>query len=117
MSTLTKTGLERFASPIPRAPDPASACFAILRRLRFMTFPAGRMAAASAILIRLEALLDRRDFRPSAILPELRRIESELLALGGRVDQELMRAFSEVRTVFPRAKLIAVKPKAKGANR
>ncbi len=97
--------------PVTRAvsTDPASACLAILRHLRFMTFPAGRMPAAAAILIRLQALLDRRDFRPSAILPELRRIESELLALGGRVDEELMRAFSEVRAVFPRAKLIEVK--------
>src|SRR5579885_2952069 len=63
-------------SPSPTSPSsPASACLAILRRLRFMTFPAGRMAAAAAILIRLQALLDRQDFHPSAILPELRRIE------------------------------------------
>ena len=109
MSTLTKTGLDRFAGSVRRPPDPASACLAVLRRLRFMTFPAGRMPAAAAVLIRLQTLLDRRDFRPSAILPELRRIESELRELGGRVDEELMTAFSEVRAVFPRAKLIEVK--------
>jgi hypothetical protein len=82
---------------------------AIVRRLRFFSFPTGRMPAAAAVLIRL-APLSEAPFEPlEPVLLELRRIEAELVALGGSYDQELAEAVEQVQSVFPGAKLIEVR--------
>jgi hypothetical protein len=81
---------------------------AIIRRLKFFTFESQRMPAAAAVLIRL-APLSEGPFEPiEPVLRELRRIEAELVALGGSYDLVLAEAVEQVQAAFPGSKLVEV---------
>jgi hypothetical protein len=89
---------------------------ALLNRLKTITVPAGRIPAARQIAERCAAQVLRwKDGEPvferedlASILSVLRKIEGELIALGGAPDADLAEAMSMVRRTFPGTRLVKV---------
>jgi len=84
---------------------------AIIRRLKIMILPAGRMPAAAVIVELLKPLLEATDPQPAETLARLEGVERELMALGAEPDPEIAEALMIVESGFPGTKLVEVKNK------